>query len=227
MSEKIVQEIRWNADGLAPVITVDEFGQVLMLAWMNAESLQLSLAENRAIYWSRSRQRIWRKGEESGHIQHLLELRLDCDGDTLLMRVAQTGVACHTGQPTCFYRKWQNNAWQMDDVEKDDVLGVLSRLDRLLQARKEDDPEKSYVARLYQKGLSLILKKIGEESAELIIAAMEKNPQPLIHEMADLWFHTLVLLSHENMTHRTVLEELARRFGLSGLEEKARRSSTR
>ena len=124
----LAQDIKWNEQGLVPVIAQDwESGEVLMLAWMNSNALQLTLSEGRAIYWSRSRQALWRKGEESGHIQQLKELRIDCDADTVLMKVEQIGgIACHTGRRSCFYQRIENGAWRVtDDVIKapDDIYG--------------------------------------------------------------------------------------------------------
>jgi phosphoribosyl-AMP cyclohydrolase len=124
----LAQDIKWNEQGLVPVIAQDwESGEVLMLAWMNSNALQLTLSEGRAIYWSRSRQALWRKGEESGHIQHLKELRIDCDADTVLMKVEQIGgIACHTGRRSCFYQRIENGAWRVtDDVIKapEDIYG--------------------------------------------------------------------------------------------------------
>ncbi|MDE0950450.1 MAG: phosphoribosyl-AMP cyclohydrolase [Halioglobus sp.] len=124
----LAQDIKWNEQGLVPVIAQDwESGEVLMLAWMNSNALQLTLSEGRAIYWSRSRQALWRKGEESGHIQHLKELRIDCDADTVLMKVEQIGgIACHTGRRSCFYQRIENGAWSVtDDVIKapEDIYG--------------------------------------------------------------------------------------------------------
>ena len=124
----LAQDLKWNEQGLVPVIAQDwESGEVLMLAWMNSNALQLTLSEGRAIYWSRSRQALWRKGEESGHIQHLKELRIDCDADTVLMKVEQIGgIACHTGRRSCFYQRIENGAWSVtDDVIKapEDIYG--------------------------------------------------------------------------------------------------------
>jgi phosphoribosyl-AMP cyclohydrolase len=127
----LMQQIKWNEQGLVPAIAQDwQTGEVLMLAWMNRDALALSVEERRAIYWSRSRQALWRKGEESGHIQHLKELRIDCDADTVLMKVAQVGgIACHTGRRSCFYRALENGSWRAtDDVVKqpDDIYGKTS-----------------------------------------------------------------------------------------------------
>ena len=117
-----LDDINWNSDGLVPAITQDsDTGVILMMAWMNREALELTVIENRAIYWSRSRQKLWRKGEESGHVQHLIELRLDCDSDVIMMKVNQVGdIACHTGRQSCFYRVFKDGEWQaVDKVLKD------------------------------------------------------------------------------------------------------------
>ncbi len=146
-----------------------------MMAWMNREALALTVAEQRAIYWSRSRGKLWRKGEESGHVQKLHELRLDCDADVIILLVEQLGgIACHTGRESCFYRVWENGAWQtVDPVLKDPQaiyqgqttrVDTLSRLAEVLEARKGAAPDSSYVASLYHKGLNKILEKVGEES---------------------------------------------------------------
>tara|TARA_R110002110_G_scaffold205066_7_gene417211 strand:- start:360065 stop:360460 length:396 start_codon:yes stop_codon:yes gene_type:complete len=120
-ADTVTEQVKWNAQGLVPAIAQDwQTGEVLMLAWMNAEALTLTLQEQRAIYWSRSRQSLWRKGEESGHVQHLRELRIDCDADAVLMRVEQVGgIACHTGRRSCFYQRWEDGGWRTtDDVIK-------------------------------------------------------------------------------------------------------------
>ena len=122
MSEQWLDEIKWSDDGLVPVIAQDaETGEILMFAWMNRESLALSVKEGRAIYWSRSRQRLWRKGEESGHVQHIREIRLDCDNDVILLKIEQVGgIACHTGRRSCFYKKYENEQWlEVEPVVKD------------------------------------------------------------------------------------------------------------
>ncbi|MCL4106138.1 UNVERIFIED_CONTAM: hypothetical protein GTU68_058444 [Idotea baltica] len=186
-----------------------------MMAWMNREAVELSVSEQRAVYWSRSRQALWRKGEESGHIQQLREMRLDCDADTLLLKVEQVGgIACHTGRRSCFYQKLDENSWKTTDD--------------IIRKRKSADPDQSYVASLHHKGLNKILEKVGEETTEVILAAKDAqisgdNAQ-LIGETADLWFHSMVMLSELGATADQVIQELENRFNLSGLAEKASRS---
>jgi phosphoribosyl-ATP pyrophosphohydrolase/phosphoribosyl-AMP cyclohydrolase len=226
-----LDDIAWNSDGLVPAIAQDAVsGRVLMVAWMNAEALQLTVAENRAVYWSRSRNKLWRKGEESGHTQQLKELRLDCDNDVIIMQIEQLGgIACHTGRESCFYRVLEDGQWKTVDKVLIMSTGtdVLKQLCEVLEARKQSSSDDSYVASLHQAGLNKILEKVGEESVETILAARDAevsgNNEKLIYETADLWFHSLVMLSHLGEDAEAVITELERRFDLSGLTEKASR----
>jgi phosphoribosyl-ATP pyrophosphohydrolase/phosphoribosyl-AMP cyclohydrolase len=224
-----------------------------MLAWMNAESLRCTLAEERAVYWSRSRHALWRKGEQSGNVQLLRELRLDCDGDTLLLRVEQRGgIACHTGREHCFYRRWTRHS---DSGHWEDTGAVLKRpaelygddrADADILAALDAGPAERRAAR---PGVLLRRQpvcqgpephpgKVGEEATEVILAARDHaeatqhgaTPEAqsaleaaLIGEVADLWFHSLVLLAQRDLSSQQVLDCLAERFGLSGHEEKAAR----
>lgn len=244
-----IAEVKWNQDGLVPAIAQDaSSGRILMMAWMNAESLALTVATKRAVYWSRSRHQLWHKGETSGHEQQVQEIRLDCDGDAIILQVQQNGgIACHTGRESCFYQVLQDGQWvTVDAVLKDPAKiygqsvahqslpkgdGVLARLTEVLEQRKSNGaPESSYVAQLHHKGLNKILEKMGEECTETLLAAKDAESggdlEHLVYEMADLWFHSLVLLSHLGENAQSVLEELARRFDLSGLEEKAGRQKS-
>ncbi|MGO2214284.1 bifunctional phosphoribosyl-AMP cyclohydrolase/phosphoribosyl-ATP diphosphatase HisIE [Psychrobacter alimentarius] len=269
--------IKFNADGLIPAITQDhKSGRILMMAWMNAEALQLTAQTQTAVYFSRSRAKLWHKGESSGHTQTVHDIRLDCDADVIVLSVTQAGgIACHTGRESCFYRRLdlsgQSPEWQtVDKVLKDpsdiyhlntsdgetvqntnlsihadtesnhtsvDERSILQQLDHVLAERKQADADSSYVASLYAKGLNKILEKVGEESVESIIAAKDfancdKNRDKaqyddarheLIYEVADVWFHTLVGLAWFDIESDAVLNELGRRFGLSGIDEKAAR----
>jgi phosphoribosyl-ATP pyrophosphohydrolase/phosphoribosyl-AMP cyclohydrolase len=240
-------EVKWNQDGLVPAIAQDAHsGRILMMAWMNAESLSLTVATKRAVYWSRSRQQLWPKGETSGHEQLVQEIRLDCDGDVIVLQVQQKGgIACHTGRESCFYRVLQEGRWEtVEPVLKDpqqiysetrrspvDTESVLTQLTAVLEQRKTNAaPESSYVAQLHHKGLNKILEKLGEECVETLLAAKDAQTSGdnshLIYETADLWFHSLVMLSHLGENAQAVLAELARRFDLSGLEEKAARQKS-
>ena len=211
--------IKWDAQGLVPVIAQEQGSKdVLMFAWMNREALQKTAELGRAVYFSRSRGKLWFKGEESGHVQTVHDIRLDCDNDVILLSVTQTGhdpsIACHTGRHSCFYQRWQASP---DGGQWLSVEPVLQ------------DPDTSYVARLLHKGPDAFLKKIGEEATEVVMAAKDLDhggdPHKLVGEMADLWFHSLVALAHYGLTPEDVLQELSRREGLSGLEEKALRKA--
>lgn len=217
----LVQAIRWNSDGLVAAIVQDRVdGTVLMQAWMNAEALERTVSTGQATFWSRSRREIWVKGLSSGNTQQVRELRLDCDGDALLLLVDPAGPACHTGQKSCFYRLAQERVW--DDAPPP-AGSTLSALAGALEARKAASPDSSYVAGLYAKGRHKILQKLGEEAVETVLAGTGEDADQLVYEMADLWFHSLVLLADAGLKPEDVLSELARREGVSGLAEKAAR----
>ena len=277
--------IKFNDDGLIPAIAQDhKSGRILMMAWMNAEALQLTAQTQTAVYFSRSRSKLWHKGESSGHTQTVHDIRLDCDADVIVLNVTQAGgIACHTGRESCFYQRLdlsgQTPEWQtVDKVLKDpadiyhsdatsssqshetsadnvivndiavdesisnnerqaDNASILQQLDNVLTERKQADADSSYVASLYAKGLNKILEKVGEESTESIIAAKDfascdesldkaqydEARHEFIYEVADVWFHTLVGLAWFDIESDAVLNELGRRFGLSGIDEKASR----
>jgi phosphoribosyl-ATP pyrophosphohydrolase/phosphoribosyl-AMP cyclohydrolase len=270
--------LKFNTDGLLPAIAQDkQSGRILMMAWMNAEALQLTAETQTAVYFSRSRNKLWHKGETSGHTQQVHEIRLDCDADVIVLSVTQVGaIACHTGRESCFYQRLdlsgQEPEWQtvdavikdpadiyhtsktstdnndcntaaslniIDDIKQQNSANtpILQQLDQVLSERKRADADSSYVASLYAKGLNKILEKVGEEAIESIIAAKDlanSNEQndnrqyqaarhELIYEVADVWFHTLVGLAWFDIESDAVLNELGRRFGLSGIDEKAAR----
>jgi len=219
----LLDHLKFDANGLLAAIARDaDTGEVLMLAWMNAEAVQKTLDTGRVHYWSRSRQSLWLKGETSGHFQTLRAIRLDCDGDALLLDIDQEGAACHTGARSCFYRKLEG-----EDLVKEAIpaapTDVLRALAQVVEDRKQKSPEASYVAKLFTKGLDKILGKIGEEATEVAVAGKGGNPDEVVSEMADLWFHCLVLLGQYDIPPQRVTDELRRRFGLSGLVEKANR----
>ena len=273
--------VNFNTDGLIPAIAQDYVsGRILMMAWMNTESLQLTAETQTAVYFSRSRGKLWHKGESSGHTQRVHDIRLDCDADVIVLSVTQAGgIACHTGRESCFYQRLdlsgQTPEWQtVDKVLKDPAEiyqtnaaakvtpkineaaaedidhshthqnnslatthSILQGLDKVLAERKQADADSSYVASLYAKGLNKILEKVGEESTESIIAAKDlancdensdkaqydESRHELIYEVADVWFHSLVGLAWFDIESEAVLNELGRRFGLSGIDEKAAR----
>ena len=242
--------IRWNTDGLVPAVAqAADTHRVLTLAWMNRAALSATVASGYAHYWSRSRQKLWKKGESSGHVQAVREVRLDCDSDAVLLLVDQAGgIACHTGRERCFYKRLDEGEWiDVEPVLKDpkamydlgkpaiaspdpataapgerrqDVLSVVAST---IESRRSADPSTSYVASLFDRGDDAILKKIGEEATETVLAAKGGDPAALTHEVADLWFHCLVLLARHRLSPDDVLAELQRRHGTSGIDEKAAR----
>ena len=201
-------ELRFDERGLiSAVVQEADTGEVLMVAWMNREALEATLATGLAHFWSRSRGRLWQKGETSGHTQHVQRIDADCDADTLLVQVHQEGVACHTGARTCFFARLDRDAG-----EDPAPAGMLGRLERLIEGRKASPPEGSYTAALLARGEAAICRKVGEEAVEVVTAALGgEGDRRLVEEVADLWFHTLVLLGARGIPLRDVLRELARR----------------
>ncbi|WEK54525.1 MAG: bifunctional phosphoribosyl-AMP cyclohydrolase/phosphoribosyl-ATP diphosphatase HisIE [Candidatus Cohnella colombiensis] len=202
------KQIAWNADGLVPAIIQDAMSkEVLMLAYMNKESLQKSLQTGQTWFWSRSRNELWNKGATSGHTQQIESLQYDCDGDTLLVKVRQQGPACHTGAYSCFYRDASGEV-VADKPDVEDRFGPLSRLEATIAQRDAERPEGAYTTYLFEKGVDKILKKIGEESAEVIIAGKNRDGAELRCEAADLIFHLMVLLREQGIPFDDVLQEL-------------------
>lgn len=213
-----INTIKFDEKGLVPAIAQDyATGEVLMMAYMNREAIEKTLSTGKAHYFSRSRNILWLKGETSKNFQELKAIYYDCDEDTILLKINQLGVACHTGKRSCFFRR-------LDKGEQEPAgLAVLAELFKIIEQRKKASAEKSYVASLYAKGIDKILEKIEEESGELVEAAKDGKKKEIIHEVADLWFHTLVLLGQKNISLQEILNELQRRSGVSGIEEKAAR----
>ena len=200
--------VKFNDQGLVPAIAQDAAtGEVLMLAWMNRESLQLTLETGFATYYSRSRQQLWKKGETSGHTQRVLGVRYDCDGDALLLTVEQTGPACHTGARSCFF----NDLMPVDEEDLPATAAILEQVYGVIADRKEHPQEGSYTNYLLGKGVEKICKKLGEEASETIIAAMKDSREEVTYEAADLLYHLLVLLYDRGVTPAEVWAELARR----------------
>jgi phosphoribosyl-ATP pyrophosphohydrolase/phosphoribosyl-AMP cyclohydrolase len=209
--------------GLVPVIVQDvDTNEVLMLAYMNEEALKLTQESGYAHYFSRSRNKLWKKGESSGHTQEVKEILIDCDNDTILLKVKQNGVACHTGRKSCFFTKL-DSAEVILDKEKEIEYNFIDQLYHTLLDRKNADPKTSYVSSLYHKGENSLLKKVAEEAAEFCFAVKDNDKKEIIYEAADLAFHTLIALALKNIHPEAVLEELKRREGVSGIEEKRNR----
>lgn len=199
-----IDELHFNGHGLIPAVVVDaQSKKVLTLAYMNRESLEISMKEGRTCFWSRSRQELWRKGETSGNIQHIVDITADCDRDALVVTVNKEGPACHLGTDSCFNdRVFVGNAPAPFSVE-----GLYD----LLAGRKETLPEGSYTTYLFQKGLDKILKKVGEESTEVIIAGKARDKAETVYEIADLMYHVMVLMVELGISVEDVRAELASR----------------
>lgn len=213
-----INSIKFDEKGLIPAIAQDyATGEVLMMAYMNREALEKTVFTGRAHYFSRSRNRLWLKGETSGNFQAVKAIYYDCDEDAVLLKVNQIGVACHTGERSCFFRRIDKGAEELAG------LAVLAELFKTIEQRKKAAPGKSYVASLYAKGIDKILEKVKEESAELVDAAKGSEKGEIIHETADLLFHTFILLGQKDISLQEILNELKRRASISGIEEKASR----
>lgn len=199
-----IESVRFDERGLVPAIVVDgRSGQVLTLAYMNRESLEISIREGRTCFWSRSRQELWRKGETSGAVQHIIDITADCDFDALVVRVNKDGPACHTGAESCFHHP----LWESEEEHAFSLDGLME----LLAGRKSAPKEGSYTSYLFDKGLDKILKKVGEESTEVIIAGKAEEKAETIYEIADLTYHVLVLMLQLGISLDDVRRELASR----------------
>jgi phosphoribosyl-AMP cyclohydrolase / phosphoribosyl-ATP pyrophosphohydrolase len=205
MSETPI-EPAFDRQELLPAIVQDATsGKVLMLGYMNREAYQRTLAEGRVWFWSRSRQAFWMKGETSGNVLTLRSLRLDCDGDAILVQAAPTGPTCHTGAPSCFF----TSVHESDGAPP--VPEQQAELFETIRRRLTERPEGSYIARLAERGIERMAQKVGEEATEVVIAGVTRNREALISEMADLWFHSFVLLAESGLTPEDVWNELAGR----------------
>lgn len=209
-SDQWLGRVRFGADGLVPVVAQDHrSGNVLMLAWATREALEKTQASGQAHYWSRSRQQLWQKGETSGHTQRVTEIRLDCDGDTVLYRVDQQGPACHTGQPTCFSAAVLPDGGMVTESEPGGHL--LTRLAGTIARRRAQRPAGSYTVRLLDHGVAKISQKVGEEAVEVVVAANSEDGARLASESADLLYHLLVLLEARGVPLDDVLRALEER----------------
>ena len=215
----------FDGAGLVPVIAQDRrSGVVRMFAWANREALRLTLETGQGYFWSRSRQALWRKGESSGNGLAVREVRLDCDGDAVLYLVDADGPSCHTGTTSCFFRRAEGDALVEDDGPPDPPAVVVSRVADLVARRRRERPEKSYVVALLDAGWPKILAKLAEESDELAESLPEADAAHTAHEAADLMFHMLVGLEAAGVAVDDVFAQLRKRFGISGIDEKASRS---
>ncbi|NLC44968.1 MAG: bifunctional phosphoribosyl-AMP cyclohydrolase/phosphoribosyl-ATP diphosphatase HisIE [Clostridiales bacterium] len=217
---ELLEQIKFDEKGLIPAIAQDaESGEVLMLAYMNKDAVKKSVETGRAHYWSRSRQKLWMKGESSGHIQAIQEAYFDCDKDALLLKVKQTTAACHTGNYSCFFNKIDGNydiiknnnqVFSPEEVYSKDAA-ILQELYQVVVGRKDNPKEGSYTTYLFDKGLDKILKKVGEESAEVIIASKNRSKEEVSYEVSDLFYHIIVLLVEQGVSLEEIYAELRKR----------------
>ncbi|MDI0265335.1 bifunctional phosphoribosyl-AMP cyclohydrolase/phosphoribosyl-ATP diphosphatase HisIE [Clostridioides difficile] len=208
-TEDFIKGVKFDDKGLVPVVAQDVVSKdVLMLAYMNEEAIKKTLKDKVACYFSRSRQELWIKGETSGNTQKVVKMSYDCDVDTILLLVEQTGVACHTGNYSCFYRDLFDDTDKIGfEVEK----SILKELYDLINERKNNPIEGSYTNYLFDKGIDKILKKVGEESSEVIIASKNTDKSELIYEISDLVYHTLVLMIEKDVKIDEIKKELLNR----------------
>jgi phosphoribosyl-ATP pyrophosphohydrolase/phosphoribosyl-AMP cyclohydrolase len=233
-AETLLSVVKLDAQGLVPVIAQEiETGMVRMFAWANREALELTASTGFAHFWSRSRGALWKKGETSGHTLAVRELRVDCDGDVVLYRVEPDGPSCHTGATSCFYRAAgglrasaprADAPITTDDGPPDPPAVIVSRVAAIIARRKRDRPAKSYVVSLLDAGFEKVNAKILEEARELVEALPEGDARHTAHEAADLLFHMLVGLEAAGVPVDAIFGELRRRFGTSGIDEKASRA---
>ena len=199
-----IEELKFDERGLIPAVVQDwRSGEVLTLAYMNRESLEISLREGRTCFWSRSRQELWRKGETSGNTQEIVDIIADCDRDSLVVKVKKAGPACHLGNESCFVdRVWESDTFRNFSPDQ---------LYKLIQGRQTDPKEGSYTSYLFDKGIDKILKKVGEETTEVIVAGKGGEKDETVYEIADLYYHVMVLMVQMGITPEEVLSELAKR----------------
>ena len=199
-----IENLKFDEKGLIPAIVVDAISkEVLTLAYMNKESLQITMEKKLTCFWSRSRQELWLKGETSGNYQHVVSITADCDNDALVVMVEPQGPACHTGETSCFF----NPVFENDELKEFSLSGLV----KLIEGRKINKTEGSYTTYLFEKGLDKILKKVGEECTEVIIAAKANDKKETIYEIADLCYHTLVLMIEQGISLEDIHKELASR----------------
>jgi len=218
-----IKNLKYDNNGLIPVIVQDwKNGEVLMLAYMNEDALKKTIETGFTHFWSRSRGKLWKKGETSGNEQIVKEISYDCDNDTLLVKVEQKGVACHTGNRSCFYSKLTQVVIPSEarNLEVETFSGnVIDKIYEVILDRKRNLRESSYVSSLFKSGRDKILKKIGEEASEVVIGSKNDKKEEIIYEIADLWFHTLVLLGYHDISPEDIYKELQKRFGKSGIRD--------
>lgn len=221
-----IDTLKFDYDGLIPAVVQDADSlQVLMVAHMNRESIKKTIREGRTCFWSRSRKALWVKGETSRHFQDVRAVYCDCDRDCLLIQVDQTGAACHTGQKSCFFTRLSA---ELPGRAAGDAAPrfSLDELYRIIQDRKAGKPEGSYTAKLLSSGQDRVLKKVAEEAGEVMLASKNNDNDEIIREMADLWFHSLLVLAYHDIPPQAVVDELARRHAARSAQPAGETSSS-
>lgn len=209
---EFINALKFNASGLIPAVVQNcETNEVLMVAYMNAESIKMTLDSGRATFFSRSRNEIWVKGETSGNYMYVKQIRIDCDADCILLLCEPAGAACHTGNRTCFFRKIENGTFADVNDEKISASDIIARLESVTLDRKANPKEGSYTNYLFEKGEDKILKKVGEEAAEVVIAGKNRSKEEISYEVADLIYHLTVMLVDNGMSWEDIYTELEKR----------------
>ncbi len=200
-----IESLKFDEKGLIPAVVLDDAtGEILTVAYMNRESLEISIREKRTCFWSRSRQTLWRKGETSGNVQHITRIVADCDKDALAVYVQKEGPACHTGSESCFFNLVFEDEESIPSFSYEGLM-------KLIEGRKIHKKEGSYTSYLFDKGIDKILKKVGEESTEVIVAAKNEDKKETIYEISDLAYHVMVLMAEMGITVQEITDELASR----------------
>lgn len=211
--QELLNEIKFDSAGLIPAVICDYLtNKVLMVAYMNKQALKMSIETKKATYFSRSRQEIWVKGKTSGNYQYIQEILLDCDADCLLIKVEQVGNSCHTGNKSCFFRKIENQKIKNLDIDNTSNPKILSDIYQVIKHRSENPKEGSYTNYLLDKGIDKILKKVGEETAEVIIGAKNASKEEISYEVADLMYHLSVMLFERGVRWQDIYNELEKRY---------------
>ncbi|HKT33237.1 MAG TPA: bifunctional phosphoribosyl-AMP cyclohydrolase/phosphoribosyl-ATP diphosphatase HisIE [Nitrospira sp.] len=214
------RDLKLNEEGLLPAVIQDWLdGTVLMLGYMNREALTKTLATKSVHFWSRSRQRLWKKGETSGHTLLVKHLFIDCDRDTILVKAQPSGPTCHTGERACFFTKLNESALDSSEKSYEAHGSILDGMLRIIAARKAAPQPESYTTKLFEGGHDKILKKVAEEAGEVLIASKGGKREEIVYEVADLLFHTLMVLGYHDLSLYDVYRELGARFGKSGLRK--------
>lgn len=208
---KFIDDLKFDAKGLIPAVVQDKSTkEVLMVAYMNVETIKKTIETGRATFWSRSRQKVWVKGETSGNFMYVEEIRVDCDGDCLVILANPAGPACHTGNRSCFYRSVSGD--KLETVEEtEDLSGVMATDEAIVIDRKKNPEDGSYTNYLFDKGEDKILKKVGEEAAEVVIAGKNRSKEEISYEVADLIYHLTVMLVDNDMTWNDIYKEMKKR----------------